>query len=267
MALPLKNRPDWRWAFASGLQQEDRPRAAARLRAAADPLCSRIYDFCRAQMIGAEDSDEELYRAYSLYIAPERAKERQLIDGYLLAGASDVELSEATEDFSVEAVKVYHDCFFAVRPALRKPIWILANVFQGAVHRNAHANDEYGTLLRIAWIGGKEVYERFLHRGLGHADGQKLLLDMIKEVVHRQAVDVAFALPHRENAGDLIRALVGLSDAKTNEKIATQNEELSAALDSFFDGLSVSVAKPSDAPKLLDGGRELRECQYAEVLS
>lgn len=124
----------------------------------ADRLVREAYKYKMARDRGSDTSRwPEIEAAYEFYA--NRPFEKLAIEGMLLAGAKDdVDIGQFAA-CSGGDVAVYHDLFFDVRPRLKSPGWIAARFFQGEPYGPSSSRDRVGRMHRLAWLGGKDLFE------------------------------------------------------------------------------------------------------------
>jgi hypothetical protein len=258
--LLAPDRPDWRWARVADLSQFSNTQATARLRSE-DEATRRAYMFRRALDRGTPDDFPDLHAAHHVFHT--RPHARFFLEGMLLAGADNERIASVSADVdAVSVVQAYHDLFFAVRPYLKKPAWVVASVFQGPVYRT-HAMDRSGIMLRVAWILGPQAFETMVCRGNATELDRNQIRTMVETILHSQLAEVAFSAATRQDLPDWITAfLAKVDDAKAP---GSSDAEVSGHVVSFLDGLALSVADPTDTRNLNLPAREARAIAIPEV--
>jgi len=256
--LLAPDRPDWRWARVAELSQYSNTAALARLQDE-DELTRQAYEFRRALDRGMRAKFEAHDAAYEIFM--NRRDLRLQVEGMIIAGASNEQVADAAFIPDTEVVEVYHDTFFWVRPGLNKPAWLNSVVFGGLPHMNSHLNDTSGTVLRLARKIGPEAFRDLIDGGLSADTTVTQLRRMTNEVLLAQMAMFSFAAGSGRDMPEWMGKLIEKKEADVSQG----GGEMDKALDSFFSGLAISVADPTDERNLSLPAREARVADYEVV--
>jgi len=250
------DRPDWRWARVADLTQYSHTAALARLQRE-DELTRLVYDFRRALDRGMEEDYPELAAAYDLYM--NHKQQRMLVEGLMLAGASNDKLCEYGF-FNDKLLNYYHDVFFWVRPGLDKPIWLNAVIFGGMPHINAHHKDVTGTVHRLAWKLGADIFAELLKRGLSSDMNMIQVRSLAAEVLTTQLAMLSFSAG---SGRDLPEWGARVLDFAKDQKPGSDSTDIDSILDTLLGKDGISVADPTIQDNLSLPARELRAHEYS----
>ncbi len=252
--------PSWRWNRAVQFSQMSLAVAESRL-TGEDQVTRRATAYLRAskRRLG-EVQFPDIYGAHQIYV--NRPDIKRVVDGYLLAGADDQRVADAVW-CSTGVISHYHDLFFAVRPALeRHQAWIAATVFQGMPHQNAHPTDRAGFYLRVAWLGGVDLYERLLNKGTADRETIRQLVAIMKDVLVRNSIETSMGVAGRPDLAPEFLKLSLEGDQEDQSGGSLTEKQHLEAIDSFMSQVTMTVADPTDERNLKVPAREPREGQY-----
>jgi len=257
--------PDWRWVRATQLADHGIVAVDSPLLLSEDIYIRqamawrRANPAIRAQVAPYIDSAVELYT--------NRPREKMVIEGFILAGATDDQICEYI-DIAPFDIAAYASLFFDVRG--RKPVTVASWIFGGFAHNGASIKDRTGMAHRIAWIGGLTVYAKYLTQGLSATEERKLMKQFTMDATLRAATEFALTATSRpDQALDIIRIATELVKADEEEaKAANISAEGSAeaAIADFVSNLSISVADPTDQANLSLPKEEKRVTNYESDL-
>jgi hypothetical protein len=256
--LPL--RPDWRWARAIELGEHSRQDSVGRL-VKEDRMTNLLFDFHKkhGQMQG--EDFPEIFQAHDYF--QYQVKARVVIEGYLMAGATDEEIAESF-GCPPGVVKIYHDAFFAVRPYLHKPGWIAAAVFGGFPHKGYNPGDQVGLAHRIGWFGKVDLFDKYLSMGL-ESETLRKISELTRQLLAAHSPEIALMAGHRpEQAAEMLKLTIGDGSPDTG-RTGVGSAENAAAVEKFVSNLPISVANPTEERNLSLPERELRSHEYEVV--
>lgn len=269
--LLAPSRPDWRWARATTLSEYGQSELAWRL-PREDAFVRLAVQFLTAPGPIREDLVPEVAAAAELIV--NRPHERAHLEGLILAGADNPKIMEYME-IPAQVIDMYSALFFDVRG--RKPSTVASMVFQGFAHKGTHPGDRLGIAHRIAWMGGVQIFERFITNGLMPDETRNLLKQFNIDVMLKNTAELIMTAGAR---GDQAVEFVKLSlDVEREEQEAKAEkaalaaasagpgeETLEAALSNFTSGLAISVADPTLEANLTMPKAEKRVAHYEQPL-
>jgi hypothetical protein len=253
--------PDWRWVRAVQLADHSAIAVDSPLLLQEDVYIRQAMAWRRANPAIRAQSAPYIDSAVELYT--NRPREKMLVEGFLLAGASDEDVCKHM-DMSPFDVAAFASLFFDIRG--RKPVTVASWVFGGFAHNGASIKDRTGMAHRIAWIGGMDVYVRYLTQGLAPTEERKLMKQFTMDATLRAATEFALTATSRpDQAMDVIRVATEL--AKADEEAAKEANEAKKgsadeAIADFVSSLSISVADPNDPANLSLPKEEKRVTHY-----
>jgi hypothetical protein len=158
----LWQKPSWRWARAGYLVDHHRnPRSQD------DQLTRDAWLFHRRLERCRSEADRQqlaldfpvISDAYQIWTGP--ALRRAVIEARLLGDEPDVVIANKC-GLTPDAVAVYHDVFFEVRPHLHADIYILANAIGDKVCREIEQDDHEIILKLFGYGGGGRAVDDYL---------------------------------------------------------------------------------------------------------
>lgn len=271
----FQTRTDWRWKLAIrvlGRNVVNLDRVTREFDETTRQVITFKYDYDRG--LGyrhpAYESATELYFANS----PMKAH----IEGGLLSGAEPSRVAQSL-GAPTELVVAYHDLFFDVRDRLDNDGWISSVVFGGFVHMGASVDDPRDLALRVAWLGGWDLFYHLVAKGFTNEEMQDLQQLVVATIASRRSLGMAFTAGNYPGSMEFIRTYLEMR-RKDREEPGSGDEDVNAVgrqlLEQFaarvlgHDGgmgrSSTLVADVSDENNMKLPAREKRAANY-EVMA
>lgn len=265
--MQIKVRVDWRWKQAVAVVDRNIANINRAVRDF-DPVSQEVAKFKYDYDRGLGHRHPTYNAAASIYFTNNAL--RAMLEGSLLCGREAEEL-ELVLGVPAHVIQSYHDMFFDVHDKLDNPGWISAVVFGGFAHDGASAASRREIGLRIAWIGGWDLFVHFISGGMSEKEEQRLIGDVLTSILGRRSIGMAFTAGNHPGSTEVIRTfadLAGIKETETSQQDGGVAEAGKKLLEEFktrilgSDRRAPLVADIADARNLEAPAREKRESQY-----
>lgn len=185
----------------------------------------------------------ELYEAHSIYKNVSVNSVRWLLEALLISNASFERIAELIP-INKEVIEIYAKLFYDVKEALPYRVFVF-NAILGPAIRNCPANDPDLAWKLFAFMGGTEVFVKFVdHSGKFDAEQWDLLRNILRDRVLKNAITAALTVKADQyNAIDLQRLHVefeeSLEKAKANSEVQNKIE---GNIEGYMKGLLTSIS-------------------------
>lgn len=216
-----------------------------------DPYFSRILKFIKKlneasfdgfDSVFLRNEFKDLYEAHSIYKNVTISSPRWLLEAFLISNASFDRIAQLMP-IDLEVIEVYAKVFYDVKAALPYRIFVF-NALLGPAIRNCPANDPDLSWKLFAYMGGTEVFIRFVdHSGTFDQSQWDLMRNILRDRVLKNAITAALTVkPDQYNAIDLQRLHVefeeSLENAQANKDAKNQIE---GGIEGYMKGLLTSI--------------------------
>jgi hypothetical protein len=256
--MTLITSPHWRWSNALTIVAEKKTefaRAGALRRE--DDYTARAVRFLVSKDQRQYCEDRDVSAAYSLFTDPRLHTYKAVIEAMLLAGMSDEDIAQETT-LQELAVDAYDKLFFNVRPYLSKPAMVCIMVFNGMAHSPVNKLSKSEIMLRIAYLGRKDMLMEFI-RSEGNPVMEAKLIAYIKSAMKKRAFEYVLQGGGEEAATEQLKLVLD----KREEDGVKGSDQVAKATAEFLAGVSLTVADPTDKRNLALPAREPRLADYS----
>lgn len=259
--------PEWRLVKANELSKLPLDKRIARSRV--ERFDQLTQDLAVVISVGAKDGVAEtsltddqiqLFEMYQVYVQPSYNVFRAGMESYILAGASDSEISQRLP-FSESQIDLYERAFFNVRPFKSKPQTIVLMVFRNALHLHGAKDDKRSLMHKLGFVGGITMVDNHL-TSQNYAKVQEDYMALLEQMVEKKSTE-AMLVQQLDSQSTQVYSQIAFSrkDRRADERAkATNNDksEVEKAVSKFFGEMPLSVADPTDPANLALPARESR---------